>query len=112
MNYTPLVLFLLGLLGVILHNLVELNKLNKQLKGNLKLKDYFKLEIFSICISLVVVICAVIASQEIKQIEQAGKWLGLAFVTIGYMGQSLLVFFMGKASKAIGKDDNSDEQKA
>jgi len=107
MNYTPIVLFLLGVLGVLLHNLVELNKLNKAQKGNFKIKDYLKLEVFSIAISFVVVICAVIASQEIKQLEQVGKWLGLAFVAIGYMGQSLLIFVMGKAQKTIGNDDST-----
>ena len=106
-NYTPIVLFLLGVLGVLLHNLVELNKLNKAQKGELKIKDYLKLEVFSISISFVVVLCAVIASQEIKQLEQVGKWLGLAFVTIGYMGQSLLIFVMGKASKTIGNDQEN-----
>ncbi len=103
----PIVLFLLGVLGVLLHNLVELNKLNKAQKGELKIKDYLKLEVFSIAISFVVVLCAVIASQEIKQLEQVGKWLGLAFVTIGYMGQSLLIFVMGKASKTIGNDQEN-----
>lgn len=107
MNYMPIVLFLLGVLGVLLHNLVELNKLNKSQKGELKIKDYLKLEVFSIAISFVVVLCAVIASQEIKQLEQVGKWLGLAFVTIGYMGQSLLIFVMGKASKTIGNDQEN-----
>lgn len=106
-NYTPIVLFLLGVLGVLLHNLVELNKINKAQKGELKIKDYLKLEVFSIAISFVVVLCAVIASQEIKQLEQVGKWLGLAFVTIGYMGQSLLIFVMGKASKTIGNDQEN-----
>lgn len=106
-NYTPIVLFLLGVLGVLLHNLVELNKLNKAQKGELKIKDYLKLEVFSIAISFVVVLCAVIASQEIKQLEQVGKWLGLAFVTIGYMGQSLLIFVMGKASKTISNDQEN-----
>lgn len=104
-NYTPIVLFLLGVLGVLLHNLVELNKLNKAQKGDLKIKDYLKLEIFSIAISLIVVLCAVITSQEIKQMHDAGKWLGLAFVCIGYMGQSLLIFVMGKANKSIGKEE-------
>jgi hypothetical protein len=108
-NYTPIVLFLLGVLGILLHNLVEMNKLNKAQKGHLKIRDYLRLEVFSIAISLIVVLCAVITSQEIKQIHDAGKWLGLAFVTIGYMGQSLLIFVMGKAQKTIDGENKNPQ---
>lgn len=114
MNYTNILLFGLGILGVLLHNLIELNKLNRKHDGNIKLGAYFRLERFTILISIIVVIIALIVKQEIKQIEAAGKWLGVAFVAIGYMGQSLLVFVMGKAEKQIGKnekdttDSNSD----
>ena len=105
MNYTNLTLFGLGLLGILLHNLVELNKLNRANKGSVRLGEYFKLERFSILISVVVVGVSLIVKAEITQLEQVGKWLGLAFMAIGYMGQSLLVFVMGKAEKKIN-DDN------
>lgn len=105
-NYTKIVLFALGILGVLLHNLVDLNKLNKASDGNLSLKKYFKLEIFSILISILVVVASVFISQEIKQLEAAGKWLGLAFIAIGYMGQSLLIFVMEKINDKIGKKNN------
>lgn len=101
MNYTHLTLFGFAILGVVLHILVELNKLNKQPAGNFTLKGYFKVEMFSILISIIVSGVAVIASQEIKQLEQIGNWLGLAFVAIGYMGQSLLIAFMGKAQTIV-----------
>lgn len=101
MNYTHIALFGFGLLGVALHILVELNKLNKQPEGSFTIKGYFKLEVFSILISIIVCAVAVFASQEIKQLQQIGNWLGLAFVAIGYMGQSLLIAFMGKAQKVI-----------
>ena len=42
---------------------------------------------------------------EVAQLEGAGTWLGLAFTTIGYMGQSIFVKYMGKATKAIGGDE-------
>ena len=105
MNYTNLTLFGLGLLGILLHNLVELNKLNRANKGSVRLGEYFKLERFSILISVVVVGVSLIVKAEITQLEQVGKWLGLAFMAIGYMGQSLLVFVMGKAEKKINKDN-------
>lgn len=105
MNYNNLTLFCLGMLGVLLHNLVELNKLNKASKGNLNIRQYLKLELFSILISMVVLVVCIVIKSEIKQLEQVGKWLGLAFMSIGYMGQSLLIFVMGKANKVIDKDN-------
>lgn len=109
MNYTSSILVLLGLLGILLHNLVELNKINRDpSKANFTLAQYFKLEIYSILISVVVVIVALIVKVEIRQLEFAGKWLGLAFMAIGYMGQSLLIFVMGKANKVIDKDENGN----
>jgi len=105
MNYTNLVLFLLGVLGVLLHNLIEMNKINRANKGNINIWAYLKLERFTIIISFIVVFVAILVKQEIKQVEAAGKWMGLAFVAIGYMGQSLLIFVMGKASKTIGNED-------
>lgn len=110
-NYTPLVLFGLGLLGILLHNLVELNKLNKASNCTFSIKQYFKMEMFSIAISLIVCVVAVVISQEIKQIAVAGKWLGLAFMAIGYMGQSLLIFVMGKANKVVNAENGQDPNK-
>jgi hypothetical protein len=109
MNYTNFTLYGLGILGVLLHNLVELNKLNKASRGNLNLKQYLRIEAFSIIISLIICFVALLVKTEISQLEQVGKWLGLAFMAIGYMGQSLLIFVMGKANKVIDKteDENS-----
>jgi hypothetical protein len=104
-GYTPLILFLLGAIGILLHNLVELNKVNKATKGNANIWKYLKLEVYSIIISVIMVIAGVITSQEIKSLQSAGKMLGLAFIAIGYMGQSLLVVFMGRAEKSIGGND-------
>ena len=102
-NYTNLALFGLGMLGIVLHNLVQLNKINRSQNGNVNLVQYLKLEVYSILINVVILFCALIAKHEIKQLEQAGKWLGLSFVTIGYMGQSLLILVMGKADKTINR---------
>ena len=102
-GYTPLVLLALGLAGILLHNLIQLNRINKSQKGNSSIMDYLKYERYSILISIIMVIIAVITSQEISSLEQVGKKLGLAFISIGYMGQSLLIFLMGKADKLIGK---------
>ncbi len=102
-SYKPIVLALLGLAGLFLHNLIELNKINKANDGNVRIGKYLQYERFSILISIIMVITCVTVSQEIKQLEQAGKWLGFAFIAIGYMGQSLLIFVIGKAENKIGK---------
>lgn len=102
MTYTNTILVLLGLFGILFHNLIKLNEINRDpSKANFKLWDYLKLEVYSILISCMVVIVAMIIKVEIQQLEQVGKWLGLAFVAIGYMGQSLLIFVMGKANKIV-----------
>jgi len=108
MNYTDFTLIGLGILGVLLHNLIEMNKLNRASVGNLNFGQYFKIERFSIIISIIVVCVAVIVKHEIQQLEQVGKWLGLAFIAIGYMGQSLLVYTMGKAAKVIDKQETKE----
>jgi hypothetical protein len=106
MNYTNIMLIGIGTIGIILHNLVELNKLNKSNPGTLNFKQYFRAEIFAICIAFICVIVAVIIKHEIKQLDAAGKWLGLAFLSVGYMGQSLLVFIMGRAASIINKPND------
>jgi len=105
MNYTPLVLTGLGLFGILLHNLVKLNEINKASQGNINLGKYWKLERFAILISVCVVVVSIIVRNEVKQFEQIGNWLGLAFVAIGYMAQSIVVSVMGKAQNFINKDD-------
>lgn len=106
LTYTPLVLFGLGVVGILLHNLIELNKINKAKGGRASIWVYLVYERFSLAISVITVATAVYISQEIKQLEAVGKWLGLAFISIGYMGQSLLIVLMGKTEKFIGKDGN------
>jgi len=101
MQYTNFILFGLALFGVLLHNLVKLNTLNKNNSGNINFGQYIKIERFAIMISVCVAIIAVIIKSEVKQLELAGNWLGLSFIAIGYMAQSILASVMGKADKFI-----------
>jgi hypothetical protein len=101
MNYTFLILFALGLLGVLLHNLMKMDEINKKNGGDFKLGNYIAIEKFSIMISLILVLISVMVSQEIKQLHDIGNWLGLSFVAIGYMSQSIIVKFSGKAEKIL-----------
>lgn len=111
MTYTHLTLFFLGVLGILLHNLKDLSALNKAADGNVNLLKYFKLERFTVLTNILVVVACCFISQEISQLQAVGNWLGAGFIAIGYMGQSLMVFFIGKASAAIGKTDDKDETK-
>lgn len=92
-------LFALGCLGILLHNLIKMNDINRASDGHINLWQYFKLERFSILISVIIVVVCIIAKEEVIQLEQFGKYLGLGFMAIGYMGQSILVWRMGKAAK-------------
>lgn len=100
--YTHLTLLIFGLLGVILHNLVKLNAIKQaNPEGDVNYRKYFKMEWISIFISALVVFGMVWTSQEVKELANAGKWLGLGFIAAGYLAQSLLIAFMGKAQKTI-----------
>jgi uncharacterized membrane protein YdjX (TVP38/TMEM64 family) len=109
MNYTKLMLIGLGVLGIFLHCLVELNKLNKANKGLIQIviREYFKAEVFSLLIALFVVIGCSIISNEVESIlsKLGYEWLlGAAYISIGYSAQSILIFVMGKTAKIISSE--------
>lgn len=108
MGYSNLILAAFGIAGIFLHNLIKLNDLNKKMEGNINLGKYLMLERFAILISLFVVGIAILAKTEIKQLESVANWLGLAFVAIGYMAQSIVVAFAGKAQKYIDSTTKKD----
>lgn len=101
MDYTLLTLSALGLFGILIHNLVKLNSINREQKGEINIFKYWKIERFSIILSVCVVAVCLLARTEINQLESIGNWLGLAFVAIGYMAQSIVVSFSNKAQKFI-----------
>lgn len=106
MEYTNLMLFVCGFGGILIHNLVKIGKINKANNGNFKFMPFFRLEWPSISLSLCVVIVCLIAKQEIKQLEQASKYLALFFVFSGYAAQSLVYAVLGKAEKKLRDDSN------
>ena len=106
MDYSTYVLAALALVGVVLHNLVKINEINKNpTMGEFNLGTYWKKEWASVLISVIVGCVAAFLKSEIKQLDGAGKWLGIGFIAIGYMAQSVLVSFMGKAQKIIAPND-------
>lgn len=100
-NYTQATLLAFGIAGILLHNLIKLDGLNKEQGASFSFFKYLKIERFSILVSLIIVAVCVVGSQEVRQLQLVGKWLGFGFLAIGYMGQSILVKYMGKASKII-----------
>lgn len=101
MEYTSIVLSALGVGGVLLHNLMKMDEINKKSNGKFSFGQYFKIERFSIILSVILVLICVTVSQEVKQLEAVGKWLGLAFVAIGYMSQSIILKFSSKAEDKL-----------
>lgn len=99
MEYTTLTLLACGMFGILIHNLMKLNDLNRVNDGNINFRKYLKLEVFSILISVCVIIVALIARNEIRQLREIGNWLALAFTAIGYMAQSIVIKFAGRAQK-------------
>lgn len=106
MQYTPIILFLLGVLGILTHFLIKINGINRRSKGNFQLKPFIKLEWPSFLISLIVVVVALIVRSEVKQLKIAGAYLGLGFFAIGYMAQSILLAVMSKYEKQLSNKDD------
>jgi len=104
MNYSPLILFGLGLFGIVIHNLVKLNEINIKQNGNIRILEYLKLERFTIILSICVVLVALLVKDEIMQIKQLSTWVGVSFVSIGYMAQSIIVSIMGKGQKILDNE--------
>lgn len=108
MTYTIWILAAFGVAGILLHNLIKLNDINRANDGTVNLLKYWKLERFTIMISAIVVALALVARNEITQLEQVGKWLGLGFTALGYMAQSIVVKYMGKAQKYVDDKSKTD----
>lgn len=107
MEYKNLVLFGLGVLGILIHNLIKIQQLKKA-GDKISLVGYLEKEWASIAISSCIVIAAIILKGEIKQLEYAGNYLGFGFLAIGYMGQSILITAFSKVSKVTGVEENKD----
>ena len=106
MIYSNLLLIGMGFAGILIHNLIKINDINKS--GSVfNLASYWAKEWAAILINVIVVLCALGAKHEIKELEVAGNYLAFGFLCIGYMGQSILVKFIGTASKKLGIDEQS-----
>jgi len=99
--YTPLLLFGIGMLGIVSHNLMKMDSINRKQEGNFNYLSYLAIEKFTILLSIIVVGIAVVAMQEVKVLANAGNYLAIGYFSIGFMSQSILVKVMGKAEKML-----------
>lgn len=99
MEYTNITLVLLGVLGILSHNLVKIIKLKKKNKQNFKPLPFLVSEWPSICLSFCFVIACVIAKTEIKKLDTVGVDLGLGLYFIGLGAQSLVFNFLSRYDK-------------
>jgi len=112
MNYTPFILFGLGFSGVLFHNLIKLNSINRKNKGIVNFSEYFALERFTIIISILFVGFLVVIKSELAGVETINKWIGTAFGLAGYLAQSLIVSFTISTEKFIkNKIESINENK-
>lgn len=109
MQYTTWTLLALGLFGILIHMLMKIHTVNKRVKGDFRFNDFIRLEWPSIAISVCVVIVCLIAKVEVKQFDYIGNYIGLGFVAIGYMAQSIVYYFAGKAEKILDKKDEDNK---
>lgn len=105
MEYNTLALIGFGLGGILVHNLVKLDKINRKEGGSVNILKYWQMERFTLLLSIIVVVLGAFVSDEIKVLHDAGIGLGMGFISLGYMAQSIVVYFMGKAEKKI-KEEN------
>lgn len=100
----------LGLAGILLHSLIKLYQLKKQ-PTIAVVSEYFKTEWLSMLISACIVVVALICKKEILNLDIAGNiagnYLGLLYFVIGYMGQSVLLTFLGKFASKAGIQDST-----
>lgn len=109
-NYSNLSLFGLGVLGILLHAMFNINKLKKTKLPDgkmydFKISEYFGLEWASMATSFILLIICMMVKSEIKQLEAAGNWLGVGFASIGFMSQSILAGVLTKVQNKLGIKD-------
>lgn len=109
MEYSNYMLFAISLGGVLLHNLIKIQKLNKEAEGNFNGRKFFKLEWPTIAISVGVCIISLMIKNDIAKLDAVSKYLGVGFFAIGFMSQSILYTVMSKAEKFVKKQKEEDQ---
>lgn len=104
MEYTHFILFLAGLGGIFTHVLMKIDSLNRKYDGEVNYGKFFRVEWASIAISIIVVLVAMIAREEIASLKAVGSYLALGYFAIGIAAQSLAYMVKGRTEKIIEKE--------
>lgn len=110
MSYTIINLLACGLFGILVHNLIKINNVNKRTNGQFKPGYFFKMEWASILISISVVIVCLIARNEVKQLKEVGNYLMLGFFFIGLGSQSIAYALSSRIEKKIAAENEPVKQ--
>jgi hypothetical protein len=98
---TILLLFASGMLGILTHNFMKIEKINRATNGAFNPAIFFRLEWPSIAISFCVLFACLIGREEIKELQFVGNWLALGFFGIGLAAQSIAYNFKSKSDGHI-----------
>jgi len=94
-----------GLVGIIFHTMLKIRSLRKRsIKANLSFsfKDYFIEDWFSILISVAAVFIFVLILPELIAYRPGlQNWTVLLFISVGWMGSSILQAFFSKTEKRL-----------
>lgn len=112
MTYTPFLLCLCALVGILLHHLVKLDSLNRLNNGKINFIEYLKIERFTLMISLIIAfVSSFLLYQDLHfYLDRLGfiKYFSVGYIVLGYFAQSILVKLMGRAQKVIDKKSQPD----
>lgn len=98
-----------GILGIFVHTLMKIDKINKRSKGKIKLRSFFSLELPSILISVSIVVVAIIAREEIGQLKAVGNYLLLGFFCIGLSAQTIAYYISGRLERKMAKREKEED---
>jgi len=95
--FSDLILFAVGLAGILTVNLIEIDALNQKETGNTNLKKYCSKHWANMMLSVVIVGVTVLSKQQVAELEAAGKWILGGIFAIGMVGPTAAQFVRSKA---------------
>ena len=91
MNMENINLLVMGLLGILIHNFMKMDDRNRAEEGNINLWKYWRIERFSIMISVSCVIAMYIYRPTDGEIQRFGDFkVSLAYLATGLAAQSFV----------------------
>lgn len=103
-NPIPMTLSLLaisGLLGILVHNFMKIDALNRANPDKFNLLSFWKVEWASIALSVCFLIAMLIARTQIQELERVGKWLSVGFFCIGLCAQSIAYYLKNRTESEV-----------